>query len=170
MVVWPHPPHPAAPSLYFATDRCIICMQPTPTVSAARAIHVRALLLCSYIRMASTGRRNPVPDLRRAKSCRACRYWLEIGLKKFEDLIQESEIDLQELLDALERYWRSSVPTAADFGPILGIYSPGDLRPRTLRKHLIHFVKKTVTPDMILRFRFELVRLSHNRPPQLLNN
>lgn len=156
-LVWPHYHLPRD------QPKCLICLQPTPAVSAARGVHVRALLLCSCIKL--TRESTPVPDVRRkfAKSCRACRYWLELGIKKIEGLTKGAGVNIQDLLAAQSRYWATS--PAIEPGPILGLYSPHpeDMRPRSLRKPLIDFVKKHVNQDMILDFQ---MRLNQAAPPR----
>mmetsp|Transcript_22272 Transcript_22272/g.69720 ORF Transcript_22272/g.69720 Transcript_22272/m.69720 type:complete len:359 (-) Transcript_22272:508-1584(-) len=152
-----------------APSSCLICLQPTPAVSAARGVHVRALLLCSCIKMMRERGSTPVPDVRRnyVKSCRACRYWLELGIKKIEALTKSAGVNIQDLLAAQSRYWASQ-PAAEPkrvHEPVLGYFSPhpDDMRPRSLRKPLIDFVKKNVTQEMICDFQLRLAKVAPAR-------
>ena len=158
------PPQPSQPQ----QAACLVCLQPTPAMSAARGVHVRALLLCSCVRMLREVNGTPAPDVRRkyAKSCRACRYWLELGIKKIENLAKSANVNIQDLLAAQSRYWSAKADAAsrtmaAAFAaeaeamrPVLGLYSPHpeDVRPRSLRKPLIDFVKKSLNEDTIIDF------------------
>lgn len=162
------PPQPSSQPVE-ASSACLICLQPTPAVSAARGVHVRALLLCTCIRMMRERSETPVPDVRRryAKSCRACRYWLELGIKKIEALTKGAGVNIQDLLAAQSRYWASQpLPLPQDqLEPVLGLYSPHpeDRRPRSLRKPLIDFVKKNVTQEMICDFERRLSKVAPAR-------
>ncbi|KAJ8599307.1 hypothetical protein CTAYLR_008843 [Chrysophaeum taylorii] len=167
VVVPPPPPPRFSPCSYRSYDQsaCLICLQPTPAVSAARGVHVRALLLCTCIRMMRDHQAVPVPDVRRkyAKSCRACRYWLELGIKKIESLTKSAGVNIQDLLAAQSRFWAASNCDAN--GPVLGFYSPHpeDMRPRSLRKPLIDFVKKNVTVEMVTDFQLRLSKVAPAR-------
>eukprot|EP00634_Sargassococcus_sp_CCMP2135_P012161 CAMPEP_0198645706 /NCGR_PEP_ID=MMETSP1467-20131203/1385_1 /TAXON_ID=1462469 /ORGANISM="unid. sp., Strain CCMP2135" /LENGTH=343 /DNA_ID=CAMNT_0044381201 /DNA_START=1 /DNA_END=1032 /DNA_ORIENTATION=- len=166
---------------------CLVCLQPTPAMSAARGVHVRALLLCSCVRMLREGPQGtPAPDVRRkyAKSCRACRYWLELGIKKIENLAKTANVNIQDLLAAQSRYWSARADVAnrtalalaqaeaEAMRPVLGLYSPHpeDVRPRSLRKPLIDFVKKNLTVDAILDFHRRFLEIAPNvslSPPRV---